>query len=546
MFFTDWQRKNISLALARTANLLLTNNEFMNKLLEYIIPSTYHERKELRETIFSFVRDRMLSPPLSMNILSDLADQIINQFELEAGIKAWIMVEINNGVWRETLAAIPYEKRVLLLPKCLSNSAKCEADVDEVGLSCNFCNNCPIPDLQDKADELGMMSIVAEGFTSVVSLVENGIVDAVVGVSCLDSLEKAFPLLVDNAIPGVAIPLNKDGCKDTTVDCDYVSQLMCMKADEESNLLDYDNLKQTIKKWFTEENLMATLTPSTDLTSSIVRQWIGGSGKRWRPYLLAATYMALSGHKEVPYHVQLAAIAVECFHKASLVHDDIQDNDSLRYGEKTVNAAHGVPIAINVGDMFLGEGYRLLARCGYPELIKVASEAHIALCKGQGTELEWSASPRKLSMDFVLDIFSNKTVPAFSVSLIMGLICAENDLNFRQTLEKYSRALGIAYQLKDDVEDFHTDEPLSIRPSAVLAVLCRLNPDEDFIQSLLYSNNLKSFLNQEKYKALLCQALDEVQQMAEEYQQQALDALHEISNTELKRLLFRVTKRILN
>lgn len=513
----------------------------------YSIPQTHKERDDLRNMIDNFVSSQALVPPLTMDGLSDLSALLINEHALDPGVQGWLMVEINNSIWRETVASIPYDKRILLLPKCLSNSASCRADVDELGLLCHRCNSCSIPGLEDKADSLGMMSMVAEGFTSVIELIENRVVDTVIGVSCLDSLEKAFPLLIDNAVPGLAVPLNIAGCKDTSVDYEYVDRLMSMQSDKEANLLDYDHLKSTLKEWFTKENLAAMLPASylEDQTSRIAMEWLGGDGKRWRPYLLASTYMALSGEKKMPEKVRLAAVAVEYFHKASLVHDDIQDNDTTRYGKQTINATYGVPVAINVGDILLGEGYRLLADCQNMDLLKVTADAHISLCKGQGMELEWSASPRALTMDFVLDIFCNKTVPAFDVSLTMGVICAGNDTKLQATLHNYSRALGIAYQLQDDVEDFDTDEPVALRPSAVLAALCELQAPEDFIRRLLKQDNVKAFLKLPENTGFLEKALARVKRMAEAYHREALDALREITNTELKRLLFRVTKRIL-
>lgn len=515
-----------------------------NKML-HTVPDTYKKRSELRTLINSFIGSRLLRPPLSMDDLSSLADGMIKEHLLDPEIKGWMMVEINNCVWQETVSSVPYEKRILLLPKCLSNSSKCEAEVDELGLLCHKCNRCSIPDLQDKADSLGMMSLVAEGFTSVIGLIENRVVDVVIGVSCLESLEKAFPLLINNAVPGLAIPLNKAGCKDTDVDLNYVSSLMSMLSETEVTLLDYNHLKSTIREWFSIDNLKRLLSPAMEQTSQISVDWLGGDGKRWRPYLLAATYQALSHDNEFPNAVQLAAVAVECFHKASLVHDDIQDNDSERYGKQTVNSAYGVPVAINVGDMLLGEGYRLLVETGTMELIKVASEAHIALCKGQGMELEWSLSPRSLTMDFVIDIFCNKTVPAFDVSLIMGIICSGDDLALRGVLHTYSRALGIAYQLLDDIEDFETDQPVELRPSSVLAALCEQSADPLFIETLLHTENLKAFLSLPENKPLLLAAISRVEQMADNYRDETLNALQEVSNIELKRLLFRVAKRIL-
>lgn len=517
----------------------------MKKEQIYTIPQSRQERNNLRNLLTQFVNVQSFIPPLSMDKLNNLSEQFIREQNLNPEIKGWLMVEINNCIWRDTVASIPYDKRILLLPKCLSNSNSCKADVDELGLLCHRCNRCTIPDLQDKAEELGMMSIVAEGFTSVIGLIENRVVDTVIGVSCLDSLEKAFPLLINHAIPGLAIPLNNNGCKDTTVDYEYVEEMIRLFSDKETNLLDYDYLKDNIQSLFSIENLQKVLSSAYDHTSLVAREWLGGYGKRWRPYLLVATYMALYGEKNIPREVQLAAIAVECFHKASLVHDDIQDNDTVRYGKQTVNATCGIPIAINVGDILLGEGYRLLAQCNNVELIKVAADAHIALCKGQGMELEWSKSPRPLTMEFVLDIFRNKTVPAFDVALIMGGICAGENKALQDTLHSYSEAMGIAYQLLDDIEDFETDTPVALRPSAVLATLCEQITDKDFIRKLLQTNDLKSFLNRSNNKLLLTDALNRVEEIAGQYHQSALNALHGLTNIELKRLLFRVTKRIL-
>ncbi len=531
---------------------------FMEEKQIYTVPQPYEERFRLRNAIAHFVSSLALVPPLTMSELSDFSDRLIREYGLDKSIKGWLMVEIHNHAWRETVLSIPYDRRILLLPKCLSNSKKCKADVDELGLLCNRCGSCSIPNLQDKADSLGVLSMVAEGFTSVIELVENRVVDAVIGVGCLDSLEKVFSLLINHAVPGLAIPLNVAGCKDTEVDYEYVEQLIGTQLGKEANLLDYDTLKSTVEGWFSKESLstlLSSMVQQFDNSTSIALDWLSGDGKRWRPYLLVSTYLALTGEKNIPEKVRLAAIAIECFHKASLVHDDIQDNDMQRYGKQTVHAAYGDSVAINVGDMLLGEGYRLLMSCGSMELMKIAADAHIALCKGQGMELAWSANRNKakfgdpssqtLTMDFVLDIFRNKTVPAFDVSLMMGAIFAESDAQLRTRLHQYSQAMGIAYQLQDDVEDFDTDEPIALRPSAVLAALCEQQAGEDFLRTLFTCDDLKAFLRLPENKSMLDKALNQVQQMAEQYHQQALESLREVSNVELKRLLFRVTQRIL-
>lgn len=532
----------------------------------YTIPPSPRERKKLREQLGPFVSRFAVVPPLPLAMLSQWAEQFIAEQALDSGYKGWLMVEIHNQIWRPTMASIPYEKRLLLLPQCLRHADTCQATIDEISLVCHQCQHCTIPDLQEKADALGMMSLVAEGFTSVVGLIEQGIVEAVIGVSCLESLEKAFPLLIDHAIAGLAVPLNKNGCKDTHVDTDYMVQLMEAHTEDAPPSLDYDSLKLDVRSWFYADTLRASVLSSDDPTSVVAMKWLCGSGKRWRPFLLTATHQALCGLATVPDLVTQAAIAVECFHKASLVHDDIQDNDLLRYGAPTVYAEQGIPMAINVGDLLLGEGYRILAQCPKKGLVRVAAEAHAALCRGQGLELAWSRSPRPLTWDFVLDIIALKTVPAFEVSLMMGVLCAGQEALLGDSLRQYARCVGIAYQLLDDIADFQpragnsqsdvadsqsgtpdnqSGTAIALRPSAVLAVLCEQYATErSFIEQLLHTHNIKLFLNQKPYKARLDAAIEQVRTQAATYRQAAFEALQPIQIVALKRLLFRITSKI--
>jgi geranylgeranyl pyrophosphate synthase len=196
--------------------------------------------------------------------------------------------------------------------------------------------------------------------------------------------------------------------------------------------------------------------------------------------------------------------------------------------------------------MLLGEGYRLLSLCGKMELVKAAAEAHLSLCKGQGMELQWSRSPGELSLDYVLEIFANKTVPAFEVALRFGLICAgADDKEMRNILHDYSSALGIAYQLQDDMEDFEQEAPLALRPSAVLAVLCEQNKEAGYIRRMYGETDVKAFLTKAENKPLLRKAIERVSVLAGAYRRQAIASLSGLHNMEMKRLLFRLTERIL-
>lgn len=515
--------------------------------IPYQAPASVPERVRLRQALDRLTREAALTPPLSLNELTERADAFLCAEGLGEELRGWVMVEIHNSVWRSFVAGIPAAKRLLLLPQCLRDSKRCEAEIDELGLLCHQCGRCAITGLQDRADELGSMSIVAEGFTAVIGLIESGAVDAVIGVSCLDSLEKAFPLLIKNAVPGLAVPLNRAGCRDTEVDTFYVDQLLSLRSDTETRLLDYRYLKSEIERWFSPESIRALHTNPSDQTMAIALDWLAADGKRWRPYLLAATYLAVSGADRFDERTRLAALAVECFHKASLVHDDIQDNDTLRYGKATLNASYGTPIAINIGDALLGKGYQLLAQAGNVELLQAIADSHVVLCEGQGMELGWDWGRDGLTMDFVLEIYRKKTVPAFEVSLLMGVICAGGDPQLRTHCHAYSNALGIAYQLQDDLEDYaEPTRPLVMRPSAVLAIVCqRLGADEAFRQALRTTADLNALLHQPAYEPTLNWAIQEVRTLIKQYHREAQEVLRRIDQVELRRLLFRVTERII-
>ncbi len=490
--------------------------------IKHNIPETLDERMSLRKELKVFVQSRSVCPPVSLKHLEALAEDFVkSRNDVDAELTSWLMVEINNQLWIDVIASIPYERRLLMLPKCLSKFGECKAEYDEYGLLCHRCGKCSIPSIQDKAEELGSLSIVAEGFTQVIELIENNVVDAVIGVSCLDSLEKAFPLLVSHAVPGLAIALNDSGCRDTHVDRLYVEELLSMISPDAHVLLDHDAIRLQIDNWFKREELECILFQRSDKTSKVCLDWMITGGKRWRPYLLCAVYQAITGDKHMNENVHRAAVAVECFHKASLIHDDIEDKDSTRYGLPTVNSLYGDIYAINAGDALLGEGYRVLSQSNNMELVRLIADAHASLCKGQGTELEWCSNPHPIDLDFSLEIFRNKTVPAFEVSLLLGLACTGNHVHLRPMLKAYSEYLGIAYQMQDDLDDFIDDNELSMRPSAVYA-LRNMHPD--------WSDD---------------EVKEEMGALVKQYKQQALDALDGVDCFELKRLLYQVTEKIL-
>ena len=476
--------------------------------------------------------------------------------------RKFVTVLINNEAWRDTLAGIPFNRRLLLLPKCFRAEGRCPGTFDQLGLNCRKCGQCAIGELKAEAERLGYVVLVAEGAAAVTAMIESARLEAIIGVSCLSVLERVFPHMEASAIPGMAIPLLADGCRETSADFDWVWDAIHLTGDDNSRRLDLDNLRRQVDAWFTPESIRELLGPPSSQTERIAQEWLAKSGKRWRPFLAACAFAAFrpAGESTLPADLARVGMAVECFHKASLVHDDIEDGDKLRYGQQTLHEQHGVPVALNVGDFLLGEGYRMVATPDVPAdrkaaMIAAAIAGHRLLCLGQGEELSWMREPRPLTPAEVLSIFRHKTAPAFEVALRLGALYAGADESIRDIIGQYSAFLGIAYQIRDDLEDFATDPTLdghagdahALRPSLLLSVAFELahGPDRQLLEHTWRHPEQRRAAMPRLEKALATLNVRETAtQLLESYKAESIRALAPLDNASLKGLLRRVIGRI--
>jgi geranylgeranyl pyrophosphate synthase len=526
------------------------------------IPQTPIERNHFLHVIRNYVAEFNPVPPMPTAELKVHADRVIGMLKCDPIYRDYIGVLMNNEMWREQLAAVPFERRLLLLPKCLRVEAKCPAPFDEFGLLCKQCGLCSIQDLQAEAEKLGYATLVAEGSAIVMSLIQTGKVEAIVGVSCLSVLERAFPYMEAAAIPGVAIPLLQDDCIDTTVDLDWVWDYIHLTSDDQTRRLDLGALRDEVDFWFSPLALDTIMGNAEGETERIARDWLMRAGKRWRPFLAVSTFQALRRDtgKPLPEDIKKAAVAVECFHKASLIHDDIEDNDALRYGEKTLHEEYGTAVALNVGDLLIGEGYRLLAACKASpaqkaEMVRIASEGQRELCRGQGAELCWARNPQTLTQHQVLDIFRKKTAPAFEVALRVGALYAgvEQHEEVEDVLHVYSEALGIAYQIRDDLSDLgdtgETNDIAGLRPSLLLAVAHEKAKDaQKELLASVWRRQLPAGTTVKDIEALYIEVGADLRAktLLETYKEEAIRCLQDLDNPNLKGLLRRVLGKIFN
>jgi len=432
---------------------------------QQIVPKEWTVRLQIRDAARQYVRNEKIVPPQTLERLRFHAQRCLENAGGErlpsTLYEDFTIIMLNNALWETCFPHIPKDQRLLLLPICLRHYEQCKAPRDELGLICDNCGKCNVPALSDQADALGMPVLVAESSSMVAEWVKRGEIQAIVGISCLDSLRKAFPAMLRHAIPGIAIPLTKDGCRDTTFDTTLLNDALALSDHAESfaggnSGIDLHELTRSL---FSPNELKKYLHTTTsylqDFPNEISRS-LCAHGKHYRPMIVFGTYSALTNRTDFPAFLTPIALAVECFHKASLIHDDIEDNDTTRYDEPTLHHRIGTPIALNMGDFLIGEGYRLLNHASIPIELRAiltaqAAQAHCELSLGQAQELE--SLNKNITLDQCLETHRLKTAPAFRVPMFMGAIAAGKFDEFQTIFHEFSDHFGISYQLRDDLDD---------------------------------------------------------------------------------------------
>ena len=122
------------------------------------------------------------------------------------------------------------------------------------------------------------------------SLIQTGQIEALVGISCLAVLERTFPYVETAAIPSIAVPLLQDDCINTTVDIDWVWEYLHLTSDDNTRRLDLTALHEEVREWFTPEMIESVMGPAQGRQEEIAREWIARDGKRWRPFLTVAAF----------------------------------------------------------------------------------------------------------------------------------------------------------------------------------------------------------------------------------------------------------------
>ena len=195
------------------------------------------------------------------------------------------------------------------------------------------------------------------------------------------------------------------------------------------------------------------LASDVALINQISHYIVSAGGKRIRPrlVLLFADALGFAG----PERFELAAI-VEFIHTATLLHDDVVDESSLRRGRKTANALFGNAASVLVGDFLYSRAFQMMVGVNRMRVLEVLADATNVIAEGEVLQ-QMNMHDADLAVDDYLRVIRYKTAKLFEASARLGAVLAGADPVVEEACADYGRSLGTAFQLVDDLLDYEGD-----------------------------------------------------------------------------------------
>ncbi|WP_076541222.1 octaprenyl diphosphate synthase [Shewanella sp. UCD-KL21] len=180
---------------------------------------------------------------------------------------------------------------------------------------------------------------------------------------------------------------------------------------------------------------------------------INGGGKRLRPLLsvLAARAIDYKGEE----HLKLAAI-IEFIHTASLLHDDVVDESTLRRGRQTANALFGNSASVLVGDFLYTRSFQMMTELDSMKVLRVLADTTNILAEGEVLQLMNCNDPETTEENYMRVIYC-KTAKLFEAATLLTGVIADVSKEQQTALGEYGKFLGTAFQLTDDLLDYTAD-----------------------------------------------------------------------------------------
>ena len=218
----------------------------------------------------------------------------------------------------------------------------------------------------------------------------------------------------------------------------------------------YFQLKDSVedKLLLVEEKIKSKLSSNVELVQKMTNYHLDTGGKRLRA-LLTLGSAKMCGYLKGTRDINLAA-CVELIHSATLMHDDVIDNGSLRRGKKTLNKIWNNHSSVLVGDYLLSRCFEMMVEDGNIEILKLLSSTSSKIAQGEILQLQHQGEVDMLE-DTYLKIISAKTAELFAAATKVGAILSNMKNKEKEALEFYGRNLGLTFQIADDALDYNSE-----------------------------------------------------------------------------------------
>lgn len=274
-------------------------------------------------------------------------------------------------------------------------------------------------------------------------------------------------------------------------------------------------------------------------------------GKRLRPIICYLSAEAVGGSREKALST---AIAIELIHNASLVHDDIIDDNYIRRKNPSNPAMYGEKTAVIIGDLLLGLSCEMLARCAMPEVVSLVSNAISDTAMGEYLEFKLRNLQEATEQSY-MEVAELKTAATFMASTEAGAMLGGGNEVEIENLRNYGKSLGIAYQIQDDILDIcgetaKTGKPVGLdikNGERTLLVIHALNhseyPEKEYIKAILSQDRetggFDIDIDIDRVRRILVNSgsIDYALRLSEGFVRTAINCIAELEDSEAKQKL---------
>jgi octaprenyl-diphosphate synthase len=295
------------------------------------------------------------------------------------------------------------------------------------------------------------------------------------------------------------------------------------------------------------------LSSGVPLVSEVSRYIIAAGGKRLRPALLLLVCGALGNVDE--QRLNMAAV-VEFIHTATLLHDDVVDESTLRRGRSTANEVFGNPASVLVGDFLYSRAFQMMVEVGDMRIMQTLAEATNVIAEGEVLQL-MNMHNASLSGDDYLMVIRSKTAKLFEASARLGALLAKSSPAVEQSCATYGQALGTAFQVIDDVLDYDGDaqimgknlgDDLREGKATLPLIIAMQRADAQGCATIKLAIETGGIENMAQIMMIVekTDALQATRLLAASEAQRALNALESLPQNEYQRALYQLASQLLD